>query len=341
MKIISLALTVVAVNFCFCSIAQPYGGPLGMSESLIPDGPVAIIPVNIPTKRMIPYEYVREADVLWSKRVWQYIDLREKINLPLYYPMDEITPYGTWRKNNQRYSLWTIIRMHVLEGDLRVFSPYDPLSFGLGVKDGDQFKYPIEPSSPGKNYYTDSLFRDELVWYLGYLGEPSDIPKVDEFGEPIIIEINGVPSYDYGPRDTIWYTSKDIVQYRLKEDWFFDKERSVLDVRIMGIAPVVYKYQVGPDGQRQVTGMKELFWLYFPQCRYILNNYFSYNSSNDVQWMSFDDLFWKRRFNAVIYKESNVYDRKIEDHAVGLDALYVDKELKNEIRNIEHDLWSF
>ena len=47
---------------------------------------------HIPTKRMIPYEYVREADAIWSRRVFEYIDLREKINHTLYYPLDEITP---------------------------------------------------------------------------------------------------------------------------------------------------------------------------------------------------------------------------------------------------------
>lgn len=324
----------------FYVYSQPYYGPVGITESYIPDGPVAIIPENIPTKRMIPYEYVREADVLWSKRVWQYIDLRQKINHTLYYPLDELTAYGTWRKNDLRYSLWTILRMHILNGDLRVFSPYDPLSFGLGEKDGDQFKYPVDPA-PGENYYSDANFRDEILWYLGYLGEQSDIPIVNEYGEPVIVSENGIDSYLYPPRDTVWYMSKDIVQYRLKEDWFFDKERSVLDVRIMGIAPVVYNVEIGPNGDKQITGMKELFWIYFPHARYILNNYFCYNGKNDVQWMSFDDLFWKRRFNAVIYKESNVYDRKIEDYASGIDALYTDKSIKNEIRNIEHDVWSF
>ena len=36
------------------------------------------------------------------------------------------------------------------------------------------------------------------------------------------------------------YDCQRYIQYEIKEDWFFDKQRSVLDVRIIGIAPVVY-----------------------------------------------------------------------------------------------------
>jgi len=57
--------------------------------------------------------------------------------------------------------------------------------------------------------------------------------------------------------------------------------------------------------------------------------------------MSFDDLFWKRKFNAVAYKKSNNYDRNIETYRSGLDALYEAEKINNDIRNIEHDVWSF
>jgi len=112
-------------------------------------------------------------------------------------------------------------------------------------------------------------------------------------------------------------------------------------VRILAIAPVVYKMEETPSGQKSITGMEELFWLYFPHCRFVFNNYFVYNDKNDAQWMSFDDLFWKRRFSSTIYKASNVYDRKVDSFRTGVDALMESEKIKEEIRTIEHDVWSF
>jgi hypothetical protein len=45
---------------------------------------------HIPNKNPVPYEYMREADVMWSKVVYRMIDLRQKQNLPLYYPTKPI-----------------------------------------------------------------------------------------------------------------------------------------------------------------------------------------------------------------------------------------------------------
>jgi gliding motility associated protien GldN len=36
----------------------------------------------------LPYGYVDDRDILWSKIVWEYIDLNERLNLPLYYPTE-------------------------------------------------------------------------------------------------------------------------------------------------------------------------------------------------------------------------------------------------------------
>jgi len=337
--------SLILLGFSVQAQEEIKGGPVNVPSEGIIDG--VFIQEHIPTKRMIPYESVREADAIWSRRVWESIDLREKINHTLYYPLDEISRTGVWTRNSSRWSLWTIIRTHVLNGDLTIFSPYNPILLGFGGLDGDQLKYPVKPQ-PGLNFYTDSAFREEAVRYLAEIGQPGTVPLIDEdpnspnFGENLIVTLpDGTQSFVYDPPDTTWYVSKDIVQYRLKEDWFFDKERSVLDVRIIAIAPVKYTTEKDPNGRVQITGMEEMFWLYFPHCRFVFNNYFVYNDKNDAQWMSFDDLFWKRRFNAVAYKESNTYDRDIETYRIGVDALWESERIKNEIRNIEHDVWSF
>ena len=307
-------------------------GPINVPYGGIVDG--VYISENIPTKRLIPYEYVRESDVIWSKRVWRVIDMREKINHPMYYPFDSYDPQNNWISNCSRWSLWTILKYSILHGDLTLFSPDNPYDFTM--LDGDQFKYPIVPES-GKNYFSDSSFKQKAFQYLGTLGPQPTNPYANVFGEDSMVYLpNGTTEFVYPPRDTVWIMSKDIVQYRIKEDWFFDKERSVMDVRILGIAPVIY--QMGNNG---IEGLRETFWLYFPHCRYILNNYFVYNTANDAQWESFDDLFWKRRFSSTIYKESNVFDRQIESYRTGVDALMESEKITEEIRTFEQDVWNF
>jgi gliding motility associated protien GldN len=301
---------------------------------------------HIPTKKVVPYEFVREADVAWSKRVWRAIDLREKFNHPLYYPLDDIregdgNDEWIWKKNTTRWSLWTVIRYHIISGDLTLYSPFDP--DWNAWKDGDLFKYPYTPDKYGTsasgNFITDSLFRVNVkgMEYIGYEefnASPEAVESIEYPGED---SIDADGNTIYYPNEFVWYTGEDIVQYRIKEDWFFDNERSVLDVRIIGICPVVY----AKDQSGNITGLKELFWLYFPECRYVFQNFFVQSRHNDSQRMSFDDLFWKRMFQSYITKESNLYDRELQNYRAGVDALLESEKIKEKIFIFEHDLWSF
>ena len=318
-------------------VQQPIRGPISINAPGVLDG--VYIAENIPTKKVIPYNHIREADVMWSKRVWTVIDLRQKFNLPLYYPMDDIQ-MNVWNRNASVWSLWTIIRQHVLMGDLTLYSPYNPN--WEQWTDGDMFKYPLAPHIVGGNYGNDSLFREDVFSYLGTAYE-------DPFAEPFksflypaddsVVFNKKTKQWDvvYPAPDTSWFLSKDIIQYKLKEDWFFDKERSVVEKRIIGIAPVVYEKDI--DGN--ITGTRELFWLYFPECRYVFQNYYLKNRQNDAQLMSVDDLFWKRMFQSYIVKESNVYDRDIQTYKSGVDALLESEEIKAKMDNFENDLWDF
>jgi len=44
----------------------------------------------------LPYGYVGERDILWAKTTWEEIDLEQRVNFPLYYPIDDL---GSNRKS--------------------------------------------------------------------------------------------------------------------------------------------------------------------------------------------------------------------------------------------------
>ncbi|MCZ2102588.1 MAG: gliding motility protein GldN [Chitinophagales bacterium] len=156
----------------------------------------------------------------------------------------------------------------------------------------------------------------------------------DTYEEKIVIARN----------DINW---RDIKQYRIKEVWYFDKQRSVMDVRILGIAPI---YQSPND---KIAGIPPapLFWVYYPQCRSPLSKYRVFNEENDVAPMTWTDIFDTRVFTSYIYKRSNVLDYRLKDFFVGdpddtenrsgIDMLLYSEKIKNELLNFEHDLWEY
>jgi gliding motility associated protien GldN len=46
--------------------------------------------------KALPWQPLREDDVMWKKRVWREIDTRQKMNMPFIYPGDENTGGGTF-----------------------------------------------------------------------------------------------------------------------------------------------------------------------------------------------------------------------------------------------------
>jgi gliding motility associated protien GldN len=283
----------------------------GMAESGVLDG--VYVQEHIPTKRVIQYTHLREADVIWAKRVWRTIDLREKQNHSLYFPLEPLS---------DRRSLWDVIKYGIIEeGSITPYEPTD--EFGNA---DDQFKTPITPPNGNANDPTYQEKLNELFYNI------STEPKLDANGDEMFDELTG-DRIDTVMSEPI--RAEEIIKYYIKEDWFFDKQRSVRERRIIGIAPVVYK----KDEQGDIKGMQTKFWLYFPECRYVFQNFFVYNRKNDARRMSFDDLFWKQMYSSYIHKETNVFDRKINKVWEGVDALLESERIKKEIFTIEHDLW--
>ncbi len=63
--------------------------------------------------KYLEYGYVDDRDILWSKTVWEVIDLDERINFPLYYPTDTIG-IGADRR-----SLYDVLMKNIKNGKLK------------------------------------------------------------------------------------------------------------------------------------------------------------------------------------------------------------------------------
>jgi len=61
----------------------------------------------------VSYGYIDDRDILWSKVVWEFVDLNQKINLPYYYPID------TANISNDRRSLFDTLLKGIRKGDIK------------------------------------------------------------------------------------------------------------------------------------------------------------------------------------------------------------------------------
>ena len=61
----------------------------------------------------LSYGYIDDRDILWSKVVWEFVDLNQKINLPYYYPID------TANISNDRRSLFDTLLKGIRKGDIK------------------------------------------------------------------------------------------------------------------------------------------------------------------------------------------------------------------------------
>ncbi len=261
-------------------------GVLSMGDGKCP-------PASVLQKVPVAYVNVREADVMWSKRIWRTIDLREKMNQPLYYPTEPNTQC--------RCSLFDLIKYHALIGEIT--------AYGNAFFD-DEFNTPLT-----------------IAELKALLSHKDTIPRT---------------LLDGTQRDTVITTeinSEQVKKYWIKEDWFFDKQRSVMDVRIIGICPLVDKVDRTTG---DVRGISPLFWVYFPQCRpYFARTQVLLPVANNAEMRSFDEIFAKRLFYGVIHKESNVYNRTIQEYAIGMDALLESERIKEGMMHFESDLWHY
>jgi len=252
--------------------------------------------ITIKYKKPLPFQYVREADIMWEKIVWRRIELTEKMNQIFYFPTQPSEGY-----------------MNLIDVLLDAIHNSGLSAYRARARDaGQEFEIPMT--------------EEEIHQEMGAKTVPQIIELEDGTYDTTMVPVP--------------YDPTEIKSLIIKEVWFFDKQRSVMDVRILGICPVRQYYR--EDDIEQSTPLyKKVFWVMYSDARPFLAKAPVYMPYNDLKALTYDDVFQKRLFSGYIYMISEPQQREIAEYEQGLNVLLRAQELENKITDFEQSLWSY
>jgi len=279
----------------------------------------------------LPYGYVHDRDVLMGKTTWEIVDLDERINFPLYYPID------TANIGRDRRSLFDVLLKGIKAGKITEVYSDSYFNSKKTLKDmSTSFTY-VDTTDAGKEEINAN--RD-----LYYPTAKAAVVKKNKKGQVISTTAASTPEAKVLDPQYInkkELTAQDISDYKIKGYWYFDKRQSELKYRLLGICPIAPEArEIGAENPDYI----ELFWVYFPSIRDVLHENNAFNDRNSAMPISFDHLLNARRFNGTVYKEENVYgDREIADYMKenAQMQLLESERVKDKIRDFEQDMWNY
>jgi gliding motility associated protien GldN len=218
-----------------------------------------------------------EADIVWSKRVWRIIDMRESSNRMLLNP-----------RISKEINL-----MNFLSNS--IFSLY------INAYSNDDFRQKMSSVEIKKAFtkYDSSNVGGEL--------------KVD----------------------SSFLNTNTIKRFLIKEDYYFNKRNSRMEVKILGLAPLIDEF----DSAGAYLGEKQLCWLYYPLMRCCLNKHKVRLNNDSI--VTLESFITNHMFTSEIYYVSTVHQenlpRKRERNSNQQEMDYERKRIRNE----ENDLWEY
>jgi len=252
----------------------------------------------------LEYGYLDDRDLYWSKIVWEYVDLNERLNLPYYYPID------TMRISNDRRSLYDTLLRGIRQGKINEIYDDSYFTAKLSVQE-------IE----------DKLYRkDTLPEAIDILNSDPNA-DISEYIDTYNIDSEHIEGYKI---KGVWYIDKrqGEMKYRL--------------LGIAPVAQDVQT--IGRDDIGDINEKLAIFWVFYPNARQSMHEMKVFNPKNAAFPISFDHLLSAHRFSSLIYKEENIHgDREVKHYVKGNSLFQVleSEKLKDDIRNKELDLWNY
>ena len=306
-------------------------------------------------ERPLAYAYISERDVLFSMTIWESIDLDERVNFPFYFPAD------TTLVRVERRPLIHYLLTNALDKNIENIYETDRLKDKISLIELKE-KLRYRKIKPGRGEgIGDERIENEGVTKKGFLikynidlGEYSGVDEtvlndddyavfIDEM-DRLIFENELLNPEDY---DESVFDYADVLEYKIKGVWYFDKRQAELKYRPIAIAPIIIspsqKAKLIDNPNEKIVSVP-MFWMFYPDTRDVLFKAEAFNEANTSKPVNFDNLINSRRFSAFIYKEDNVYqDRSLKEYMPenALMQLLESQRIKEEIRNKEQDMWNY
>lgn len=245
---------------------------------------------------------------------------------------------------NESDVLWSKVTWEVIDLNERINQPYYNSSDGIVYQTlslFDALKKGIEAGEITE-VYDDEFFqykitKDEAINALSRTDTTDWYWEQQEAGEDMATVADpGIDAYAI--------ESDKIKMVKVKGLWYIDRRMSEMRYRILGLS------MMGPDAQTIGRGFEgaddyvDLFWVFYPDARKVLHKYTVYNPQNSASSITYDDMLNARRFNAIIYKSSDVMGNTSIEEYLPRDAkaqLEESHRIRDNILERENDMWNY
>ncbi len=258
----------------------------------------------------VDYENVDDKDILWSKVVYEFIDLNERLNFPLLFPVND-TKYDDTRK-----SLWRVIRENIENG--KISEVYD--------SNNDNFTEASRIIGKDSTDLEANIYKNYNI---------TDIYKSKYVPESFV------------PREVA--SSADIFGYVIKGIWYFDKIHAELRYRLLAIQPYGTDLKTSVDGEETETGYFWIWYPSIREIlddHLVFNDK---NNNNRISFdellinrrfssyiYKYDNVYGDREIRDYIRQRDN------ESYAQWQTRIVMESErIKKEILDFEIDMWGY